>query len=596
MSLNFDEFNSVVKIFDKQSSMLQDQPYLWRKIDDKYSSLSWKEVRNNVEIFSTALKNLGILAGDRVVIVSENRPEWQIADLSIMAIGAISVPAYTTSTTNDYEYIIKHSGARCIIVSNHDLANKVLPAVLNSHMCQTVIKINDDNKNYDVPITVLSWNSLINENNNSVLQLTESIKNHKRTDTACIIYTSGTGGNPKGVMLSHGAMLANCTGCKYLLEDIVSSLKEIRFLSWLPLSHSYEHTITFYMIGIGAQIYYAEGIEKLLVNMAEARPHFMTAVPRFYDSLHARISQGLKKQSKVSQFFFKETLRLGKKTYFNEPLSFFEKKFNGLLNKIVRKKVNKRFGGSLKALVSGGAALNFEVGLYLSALGLPLLQGYGQTETAPVVSANPPHKIKLDTVGPVFKGTKVKIAEDGEILVSGENVMNGYWNDPKATSSTLINGWIHTGDIGELDEEGYLKITDRKKDIIVNAGGDNISPSRVEEKLNIEPEIAQSMMYGDFKNYLVAILVPDRDYAQEWAKDHHKEFNIKKLNQDSDFIKMIKTTTERVNKKLSQIEQVRKFLLIDEEFTVENNMMTPTLKVRRFKVKEKYQNQLEALY
>ena len=596
MSLNFDEFNSVVKIFDKQSSMLQDQPYLWRKIDDKYSSLSWKEVRNNVEIFSTALKNLGILAGDRVVIVSENRPEWQIADLSIMAVGAISVPAYTTSTTNDYEYIIKHSGARCIIVSNHDLANKVLPAVLNSHMCQTVIKINDDNKNYDVPITVLSWNSLINENNNSVLQLTESINNHKRTDTACIIYTSGTGGNPKGVMLSHGAMLANCTGCKYLLEDIVSSLKEIRFLSWLPLSHSYEHTITFYMIGIGAQIYYAEGIEKLLVNMAEARPHFMTAVPRFYDSLHARISQGLKKQSKVSQFFFKETLRLGKKTYFNEPLSFFEKKFNGLLNKIVRKKVNKRFGGSLKALVSGGAALNFEVGLYLSALGLPLLQGYGQTETAPVVSANPPNKIKLDTVGPVFKGTKVKIAEDGEILVSGENVMNGYWNDPKATSSTLINGWIHTGDIGELDEEGYLKITDRKKDIIVNAGGDNISPSRVEEKLNIEPEIAQSMMYGDFKNYLVAILVPDRDYTQEWAKDHHKEFNIKKLNQDSDFIKMIKTTTERVNKKLSQIEQVRKFLLIDEEFSIENDMMTPTLKVRRFKVKEKYQNQLEALY
>ena len=596
MSLNFDEFNSVVKIFEKQSSMLQDQPYLWRKIDDKYSSLSWKEVRSSVERFSTALKNLGILEGDRVVIVSENRPEWQIADLSIMAIGAISVPAYTTSTTNDYEYIIKHSGARCIIVSNHDLANKVLPAVLNSHMCQTVIKINDDNKNYDVPITVLSWNSLINENNNSVLQLTESIKNHKRTDTACIIYTSGTGGNPKGVMLSHGAMLANCTGCKYLLEDIVSSLKEIRFLSWLPLSHSYEHTITFYMIGIGAQIYYAEGIEKLLVNMAEARPHFMTAVPRFYDSLHTRISQGLKKQSKVSQFFFKETLRLGKKTYFNERLSFFEKKFNGLLNKIVRKKVNKRFGGSLKALVSGGAALNFEVGLYLSALGLPLLQGYGQTETAPVVSANPPNKIKLDTVGPVFKGTKVKIAEDGEILVSGENVMNGYWNDPKATSSTLINGWIHTGDIGELDEEGYLKITDRKKDIIVNAGGDNISPSRVEEKLNIEPEIAQSMMYGDFKNYLVAILVPDRDYTQEWAKDHHKEFNLKKLTQDPDFIKMIKETTERVNKKLSQIEQVRKFLLIDEEFTVENNMMTPTLKVRRFKVKEKYQSQLEALY
>ena len=596
MSLNFDEFNSVVKIFEKQSSMLQDQPYLWRKIDDKYSLLTWKEVRSNVERFSTALKNLGILEGDRVVIVSENRPEWQIADLSIMAIGAISVPAYTTSTTNDYEYIIKHSGARCIIVSSHDLAKKVLPAVLNSPMCQTLIKINDDNENYDVPITVHSWNSLIKENRNSDFNLSEIIKNHSRKDTACIIYTSGTGGNPKGVMLSHGAMLTNCEGAKHLLNDIISTLNKVRVLSWLPLSHSYEHTLQFYKMGIGAQIYYAEGIDKLLVNMTEARPHIMTAVPRFYDSLHTRISQGLKKQSKVSQFFFKETLRLGKKIYFNEPLSFFEKKFNGLLNKIVRKKVNKRFGGSLKALVSGGAALNFEVGIYLSALGLPLLQGYGQTETAPVVSANPPHKIKLDTVGTILKGTKVKIADDGEILVSGENVMNGYWNDPKATSSTLINGWVHTGDIGEMDEEGYLKITDRKKDIIVNAGGDNISPSRIEEKLNIEPEIAQSMMYGDFKNYLVAILVPDRDYAQEWAKDHHKEFNLKTLSQDPDFKKMIKATTERANKKLSQIEQVRKFLLIDEEFTVENDMMTPTLKVRRFKVKEKYQSQLEALY
>ena len=596
MSLNFDEFNSVVKIFEKQSSMLQDQPYLWRKIDDKYASLTWKEVRSNVERFSTALKNLGILEGDRVVIVSENRPEWQIADLSIMAIGAISVPAYTTSTTNDYEYIIKHSGARCIIVSSHDLAKKVLPAVLNSPMCQTLIKINDDNENYDVPITVHSWNSLIKENRNSDFNLSEIIKNHSRKDTACIIYTSGTGGSPKGVMLSHGAMLTNCEGAKHLLNDIISTLNKVRVLSWLPLSHSYEHTLQFYKMGIGAQIYYAEGIDKLLVNMTEARPHIMTAVPRFYDSLHTRISQGLKKQSKVSQFFFKETLRLGKKIYFNEPLSFFEKKFNGLLNKIVRKKVNKRFGGSLKALVSGGAALNFEVGIYLSALGLPLLQGYGQTETAPVVSANPPHKIKLDTVGTILKGTKVKIADDGEILVSGENVMNGYWNDPKATSSTLINGWVHTGDIGEMDEEGYLKITDRKKDIIVNAGGDNISPSRIEEKFNIEPEIAQSMIYGDFKNYLVAILVPDRDYAQEWAKDHHKEFNLKILNQDPDFIKMIKETTERVNKKLSQIEQVRKYLLIDEEFTVENDMMTPTLKVRRFKVKEKYQSQLEALY
>ena len=350
-------------------------------------------------------------------------------------------------------------------------------------------------------------------------------------------------------------------------------------------------------MGIGAQIYYAEGLDKLLINMSETKPHFMTAVPRFYDSLHTRISQGLKKQSKISQLLFNTTLKLGKKKYYNEKMSSIEKVINNkILDKIVRRKVNKRFGGNLKALISGGAALNFEVGLYLSALGLPLLQGYGQTETAPVVSANPPEKIKLDTVGPLFKGTEVKIAEDGEILVRGENIMNGYWNDPEATNATIIDGWVHTGDIGEFDEDQYLKITDRKKDIIVNAGGDNISPSRVEEKLNIEPEIAQSMLYGDFKNYLVAIIVPDKEQAIAWATKNNKSKDLKLLIKDQDFIKMIKEVTSKVNKKLSVIEQIRKFILIDEEFTIENDMMTPTMKVKRFKVKNIFGERLEKLY
>ena len=596
MSVDFNKFNSVISLFDKQSTALSEKPYLWNKINNEYFPLTWKQVRDKVEKLSIALKNLGILKGDRVVIVSENRPEWQISDLAIMAIGAITVPAYITNTTSDHEYIIKHSGARCLIVSNHDLAQKVLPAVAKCSQCQTVIKIENDNEIYDNPVSVLSWKSLLEENIEQSFNLTTAAEEHKRQDTACIIYTSGTGGSPKGVMLSHGAMLTNSSGAEYLLKEIVSNLDEIRFLSWLPLSHSYEHTLQFYQIGIGAQIYYAEGIDKLLINMGEVKPHFMTAVPRFYDSLHTKISQGLKKQSKLSQMFFSETIRLGKKIYHGENLSGFERLKNSILNKIVRKKINKRFGGNLKALISGGSALNFEVGLYLTALGLPLLQGYGQTETGPVVSANPPSKIKLDTVGTIFKGTKVKIADDGEILVSGENVMNGYWDDPKSTSSTLINGWIHTGDIGALDDNGYLKITDRKKDIIVNAGGDNISPSRIEAKLDIEPEISQSMMYGDYKNYLVAIIVPDREFAKKWAEDNKKEFSIKELIKDEAFIKAIKQTTEKVNKQLSIIEQIRKFLLIDKEFTIENEMMTPTMKVRRFMVKLNYKNELEELY
>ena len=583
-------------MFFEKSKEMKTKPYLWKKNNNIFESLSWEDVELSVKSIARSLIDLGILKGDRVVILSENRPEWQIADLAIMSIGAITVPVYTTSTTADYSHVINHSGARCMIISSHELCVKALPAVESSADCKNVIKINDDGQSYSNPVNILKWNDLIKNQENDNYVFDEEIKSIKRTDTACIIYTSGTGGNPKGVMLSHGAMLSNCTGAQILLKNLLEGMDEIKFLSWLPLSHSYEHTLQFFTLGIGAQVYYSEGIDKLVVNMGEVSPHFMTAVPRFYDSLHTRISQGLKKQGKLSQSLFAATLRLGKKKYNGEKLSFIENLTNNILDKLVRRKVNKRFGGSLKALISGGSALNFEVGLYLTALGLPLLQGYGQTETAPVVSANPPEKVKLDTVGPLFHGVKVKIADDGEILVSGENVMNGYWNDPDATSKTLINGWIHTGDIGEFDEEDYLKITDRKKDILVNAGGDNISPSRVEAKLDIEPEIAQSMLYGDFKNYLVAVIVPDKDFALNWAKENSKDQSLESIVKENDFNKVIKEVVNKVNKNLSVIEQVRKFILIDHEFTIENSMMTPSMKVRRFVVKDKYGDQLEQLY
>ena len=583
-------------MFFEKSKEMKDKPYLWKKNNNKFESLSWEEIELSVKSVARSLIGLGILKGDRVIILSENRPEWQIADLAIMSIGAITVPVYTTSTTADYSHVINHSGARCMIISSHELCVKALPALESSSNCKNIIKIDADSQSYNNPVNILHWDDLNKNNEDTNYDFHEEIKSIKRTDTACIIYTSGTGGNPKGVMLSHGAMLSNCAGAKILLKNLLEGMEEIKFLSWLPLSHSYEHTLQFFTLGIGAQVYYSEGIDKLVVNMGEVSPHFMTAVPRFYDSLHTRISQGLKNQGKLSQNLFSATLRLGKKKYNGEKLSFIENITNNILDKLVRRKVNKRFGGSLKALISGGSALNFEVGLYLTALGLPLLQGYGQTETAPVVSANPPEKVKLDTVGPLFHGVKVKIAEDGEILVSGENVMNGYWNDPDATSKTLINGWIHTGDIGEFDEENYLKITDRKKDILVNAGGDNISPSRVEAKLDIEPEIAQSMLYGDFKNYLVAVIVPDKEFAINWAKDNSKNQSFESIVKDEDFKKEINEVVNKVNKNLSVIEHVRKFILIDHEFTIENSMMTPSMKVRRFVVKNKYGEELEKLY
>ena len=318
MSINFDNYNNIVSMFFEKSNMMKDKPYLWKKNNNIFESLSWEDVKLSVKSVATSLVDLGVLKGDRVVILSENRPEWQIADLAIMSIGAITVPVYTTSTTADYSHVINHSGARCMIISSHELCVKALPAVESSNDCKNVIKINDDGQSYSNPVNILQWNDLIKHQENDNYVFDEEIKSIKRTDTACIIYTSGTGGNPKGVMLSHGAMLSNCTGAQILLKNLLEGMDEIKFLSWLPLSHSYEHTLQFFTLGIGAQVYYSEGIDKLVVNMGEVSPHFMTAVPRFYDSLHTRISQGLKKQGKLSQCLFAATLRLGKKKYNGE--------------------------------------------------------------------------------------------------------------------------------------------------------------------------------------------------------------------------------------------------------------------------------------
>ncbi len=324
-------------------------------------------------------------------------------------------------------------------------------------------------------------------------------------------------------------------------------------------------------------MFYAEKIEKLLENISEAKPTIMTAVPRFYQNLYNKININLKKQSGIKAKLIEATIRLGKKRLLNQKMNFLEKLVNIVVEALVRKKIKKQFGGKLKAFVSGGGALDKEIGEFLNSVGLPTLQGYGLTETSPVVSCNPIHKIKVETVGPPFRGNQVKIANDGEILVKGENVMLGYWNKKEETDKVIIDGWLHTGDIGEIDpEDGYLKITDRKKDIIVSAGGDNISPAKIENMITNEPEIDQCMVYGDKKNYLVALIVPSKDFLNEKDK--------------------IDNVIEKINKKLTLLEKIKKIQLIDENFSIENGLMTPTMKVKRKKVIEKYKNQLEKLY
>ena len=389
-------------------------------------------------------------------MISENRPEWFISDLSIMLSNGITVPAYTTYLEKDYEYIIDDCKPTIVLFSNNEQYQKIKNILNKKDFIKKVFYFDKsseiENKDYVWLDEVLERSNL-NYNNLPICKLS-------RNDPACIIYTSGTQGNPKGVILSHGGILSNCEGALKLLSSLI--LENTRFLTWLPLSHSYEHTVQFVQISVGAQIFYAESIDKLIKNMSECKPHIMTAVPRFYQNLYQKINSNFNKTKGFKKFLIDRTLDLGLKKINKTKISFFQNILNKILDFVVRNKIKKQFGGSLKTFVSGGGALNVEVGLFLNSIGLPTLQGYGLTETSPVVSCNPINDIRVETVGPPFNESQVKIAKDGEILVKGENVMLGYWNNESETKKILIDGWLHTGDIGKFDNN-YLIITDRKK-------------------------------------------------------------------------------------------------------------------------------------
>ena len=561
--MEFKSLNNLYELYQSQADKFKDSPFLFRINKDKSTNaLTWVETSRQINLLAQYLAKQSVSKGDRVMLLSEGRPEWMISDLSILAVNAITVPNYTTYTEKDFEYILNDCQPKGLIVSNNKLFDTVSSAAK---------KINYNFK------FIISFEEI--ENILNINQLTETEQNNftseaKRKDPACIIYTSGTQGNPKGVVLSHGGILSNCEDAKNLVDKL--EIKQPRFLTWLPLSHSYEHTVQFVQISLGAQIYYSPIIEKLLENIKIAKPHVMTAVPRFYNNLYNKMSSSVKKSSVIKRSLFFKTLELGAKKFKKEKLSVFENILNKILDKIVRKKIINNFGGNLKAFVSGGGPLDKNVGLFLNSLGLKTLQGYGLTETSPVVSCNPVDDIRIDTVGKVFSNNLVKIADDGEILVKGENVMLEYWQNPKATAEVIQNGWLHTGDIGELDSEGYLKITDRKKDIIVTLGGDNISPSKIENLLCLHDEIEQAYVHGDNEKYLSCLLVLNK--------------NIKLDNTQ------IQLLIDKTNKSLTAIEKIKKFKILDEEFTIENELLTPTMKIRRHKIKSKYKIELEKFY
>lgn len=585
---------NLVRLFFDQAARFGTAPFLWAKRGGAWTSLSWADAARDVRRLAAGLARLGVGRGDRVVLVAENRPEWILADLAIMAAGAISVPAYTTSTVDDYRHVIANVGARGIIASTQALVERSLAAARQVPSCAFLVGIEKPHFAQDVGLRVETWSDLVAGEDNGLAD--ETAARLTRTDLACIMHTSGTGGLPKGVMLSHGAIVSNCLGAYDLLLQL--GLEHEVFLSFLPLSHAYEHTAGLYFpISIGAQIYFADSIEHLAANLREVRPTIMTAVPRLYETLHRRILIGVERDGGLKAKLFFAALRLGIKRYkAGGRLGFVDKLIDAVLDLLVRRKVRARFGGRLKALVSGGAALNPDLGLFFTALGVRLLQGYGQTETAPVVACNPPNKVKIDTVGPPVTGVDVKIAVDGEILVRGELLMQGYWNEPDASNAAIRDGWLHTGDIGLIDEDGYLKITDRKRDFIKTSGGEMIAPARVEGLLVLEHEVAQAMVYGDGHPYLVAVIVPHADFVAAWANAHGTQPDLGALADNRDFVAALDAAVQRVNAKLPALERIRRFIVAREPFSVDNEQMTPTLKVKRHVVRNAYGAELEALY
>ena len=598
MLSDIDSANNLVELFLKRADAKSDQPFLGWKEDGTWQMMTWGEAANRVCLLAEALRGLGLKDGDRVCLVSENRPEWCIADLAIMAAGCVTVPAYVTNTERDHAHILDNSGSRAVIVSTEKLLKPLHGALQSTGIAEHVIGIEDLHRQQSGSFTYHDWSALIEGDAVAARAAVEKrLVDIGRGDTACIIYTSGTGGAPRGVKQHHGAILCNSAGAAEILIEDLGLSDEERFLSFLPLSHAYEHTGgQFLPISVGAQIFYSEGLEKLATNIEETRPTIMVVVPRLFEVLRTRIMKQVQKQGGLAEKLMNTALEVGArraegKRQFGDGLK------DAMVGRLLKPKIRQRFGGRMKAMVSGGAPLNPEVGIFFDSMGLTMLQGYGQTEAGPVIACNRPKVgIAMHSVGPAMRGVDVKIAEDGEILCRGELVMHGYWQNESETERTIKDGWLHTGDIGHLDEKDRIVITDRKKDMIVNDKGDNVAPQKIEGMLTLQPEIGQAMVAGDKRPYIVGLLVPDAEWAVEWARANGKKFDLKALQDDPEFRSAVRKAVDRVNKDLSVIEKVRQFTFADEAFSIENEEMTPSMKIRRHKIRERYGDRLDGLY
>jgi long-chain acyl-CoA synthetase len=538
-----------------------ERPMLRAFRDGAWRGITWDRFGRLSGAAARGLRAAGVAAGDRVMIVSENRPEYPIAEVGLLAIRAVPVPTYTTNTVADHAHVLRDCGARVAICSTPQLAGRVAAAGPLDLMVTL--------GNFVVPgVRTLPWDTLVRDAG-PFDDIAAEAAQIPPGALACIIYTSGTGGAPRGVMLSHRAILSNCRGAFAMMRPL--RLHNEVYLSFLPISHAYEHTAgQFFLVSIGSEIVYARGVEHLAADMLAVRPTIMTIVPRVLEVIRSRVLAQVSREAPWRQALFRRAIEIGRKRMEGERLALTERLLDPLLERLVRRRVRARFGGRLRAAMSGGARLEPEVWRFFLGLGIELMQGYGQTEAGPVISANTTGATRVGTVGRPLEGVELRLAPDGEICVRGGLVMDGYWGRPEETAAVIRNGWLHTGDIGTLDADGYLTITDRKRDMIVLSGGENVAPARIEGMLAAQPAIAQAMVFGEGQPGLSALVVAAEGY-DELA---------------------VAAAVAEVNKRLSVTERIRRHALVPP-FTIEAGTLTATQKVRRHVVMQQHRKVLE---
>tara|TARA_X000000950_G_scaffold270790_1_gene351031 strand:+ start:7098 stop:8786 length:1689 start_codon:yes stop_codon:yes gene_type:complete len=560
ISNDLENINSLPEILFRNAKYFPTKKFLFKRIENSWSGKNYKEINRNVLKIAQSFIQRGIDKNDRIILISSNRVEWVEIDLAIMTIGAVTVPTFDNNSVEDNIYIIKNCNPKLIVLENKKTL-EINKKILEFFPKNKIILI-DDNDEFESYRKILSSNKLL-----------KKIPHIKRSDVSTIIYTSGTSDTPKGVILTHDSIIHNLEAAVEIFSDL--KISNERFISFLPLSHSYERVAgMFFPLLINAEIFFCTSLDKLLSEIKEVKPTIFSAVPRLYENIYKKIKFKIFKTKgffiRLVKFIIKKNESLtdsnGSK-YLNYFILFF-------IRILFRKKVKDILGGQIKVLISGGAALNPITGNFFNTIGLKLLQGYGQTEASPLISCNFINFNDPQTVGFPVKNTNVKISTDGEIVVKGRNVMKGYWKNKNLSQKTIVNGWLHTGDLGFFDELGRIIINGRKKDLIVTSGGDNVSVQKIEGMLNRFIEIEQVAIFGDNRPYLIALIVVDQNV---------KNVNIKKL---------IKLT----NEKLNSIEKVRKFIEIKEPFTYENGMQTQTSKLKKKEIFNFYKKKIDELY